>query len=829
MHSPKKSIKKANLSMRIFNNLALLLILFYSINIVKAQSISSEKNSTILGKLLDQSDAEVMYASIALMKDDSIIVNSAISDMNGDFKIENIEAGIYSLRVDHIEYTTLTTEVLTLNNNESKLIDDIILARHINGLDEVVITYRKPLIEIKADKLIFNVSSSPSASGTNGLDLLKKSPGVNVDMDNNISLLGKSGVQIYINGVESRLSGGDLTNYLQSMTSDNIEAIEIISNPSSKYDAEGNAGIINIRMKKNLAFGFNGSGTSSFTKGKYYRYNNSLLMNYGGEKLRINFDLTQTFNRNLDDFVDTKIQNSTILDLDSDEIKTLNGYNVALGLEYQISKKHLVNLSGRSVFNENENILQSQTDIFEKDPKELASVLISEAVVDLPSQNHNINANHIWQIDNNSSLNTALSFGLFNNDKNTEQPNTFYEKDETTVRLIDNSEFDAETEISLLSSKTDYTKEWDDVSFGTGLKYSYINTGNNFNFYDFIEDEPLLNLDKSNDFNYEEKVAALYATLNVKLSETIKFDAGIRIENTDSRGQLLSSLSIENKDVSRNYTDYFPSIGLSFANKSDHSWSINAGRRVARPNYQDLNPFETPLSQLTVWKGNPFLSPSYTMNYQVSYAYKSKLIVTNSYSVTTDFFANIFEVTGETSNQIIPRNMEKATNYGVSISYPLEVNKKWSLVGFATGSYKKFNGDLEGTVIDISAKTWDFRIQNNIKLPWDIYLDLTYFVESDWIWRGSIDVRGNHDLSFGLKKSFMDKRFQIRITGADILRTTNDYFYNGNYGGILIDGVRSFDSQRFGMGITFKFGNQKAKTSRKGESALDDELNRISN
>ena len=217
------------------------------------------------------------------------------------------------------------------------------------------------------------------------------------------------------------------------------------------------------------------------------------------------------------------------------------------------------------------------------------------------------------------------------------------------------------------------------------------------------------------------------------------------------------------------------------------------------------------------------------MNYQGSYSYNQKLIVTGVYSVTTDFFANIFEITGDNRNQIIPRNMDKVVNYGLNINYPFEISKSWNFVGFINAYYREYEGSLEGTNIDLSVNNYNFRMQNNIKLPWDITLDLTYFIENNWIWRGSINVRGNQELNLGLRKNFLDKRLQIRVTGADIFKTTNNYFYDGNYGGIALDGVRGFDTQRFGMGLTFKFGNLKAKNEIKTKSALDDELNRIDN
>lgn len=794
-----------------------------------AQSASPVARGAIMGKLLGESQTEVMYASVALLQNDSLVVGSAISAPTGDFRIEHIAAGSYRLRVDHLEYATYTTEPITVSGKEAITFPEITLTKSIAELGEVVVTYRKPLVEVKADRLVFNVDSSPSASGTNGLDLLRKSPGVSVDMDNNISLLGKSGVRIYINDVPSRLSGDDLVNLLQSISSDNVEAIEIITNPSAKYEAEGNAGIINFVMKRNLALGYNGSLTSSFTQGRYLRNNNSTALNYSGEKLRANLEVTESNQTSFDTFLDTKEQNNTTLDLNSNEISNRQGWNIAAGVESQLGERHLLSLNARGVINQNNETLNSRTDIFNSSSNERSNVLLSQSLVEQPSQNYSANLHHQWRLNSASSLNSALSVGTFSSDRHTEQPNALLAADEVTVTEIDNAEFDAMTTIGLWSAKTDYEREWEHFVLSAGGKYSHISTNNNFAFYDADSEELVLDPTKSNDFQYTEDVAAAYAIVNAKLSPALTLSGGLRVERTDSRGQLISDLPLDNKDVPRTYTDFFPNVGLSYDSQQDHAWSLSLGRRITRPNYQDLNPFETPISQLTVWKGNPFLSPKYTMNYQLSYSYKQKLIVTNTYSVTRDFFASIFEITGTGSNQIIPRNMQRATDYGVSLSYPVEVTKKWTINAFLEGSYATYQGDLEGTVIDLKNTNYNCRLQNSIKLPGNLLLDLTYSVGSDWVWRGSVRVRGNQSTSFGLRKDFFDKQLQLRITGADIFKTTNDYFYRGDYGGILIDGVRSFDTQRFGLGITWKFGNQQAKTRKNANSALDEELNRINN
>jgi iron complex outermembrane recepter protein len=370
-------------------------------------------------------------------------------------------------------------------------------------------------------------------------------------------------------------------------------------------------------------------------------------------------------------------------------------------------------------------------------------------------------------------------------------------------------------------------KSWDKISFSAGGKFSHISTDNNFSFYNIFNDGPKLDITKSNDFTYTENVLALYSIVNARLGKLFTMNAGLRMENTSSRGRLISDLPIDDKDVPRNYTNFFPNVGISYNDQKNHSWSISIGRRITRPSYQDLNPFESPLNQLSIRKGNPFLKPNYIMNYQLSYAFRQKLTITNTYSITKDFFATIFEKSGEKGNILIPRNMEKATNYGLSVSYPLEVTKFWDFIAFLNGSYQTFNGNLEGTIIDLEITNYNFRIQNNLKLPLGISMDVSYNKGSDWIWRGSVRIKGNQGLSFGLRKEFFNKNLQIRITGSDILRSDSDYFYAGDYGGIVTDGVRTFDNQRFGLGATLKFGNQKAKVRSKTKSALDDELNRL--
>lgn len=798
-------------------------ILFFSFSIY-AQNSSNE----IIGVVKIDEANFMEFASVTLFVGKTNFVRSVFTDEQGRYSIKNVEAGLYTIRVDQIGYEPYISDEFRISAKEIKSLATIMMVEKNNNLNEVVITSTKKMIEVKADKIIFNVANSPSASGTNGLDLLKAAPGVTLDLDNSISLLGKSNVQVYLNGVQSRLSGNDLTTFLQSLTSDTIESIEIISNPGAKYEAEGTGGIINIRLKKSVATGFNGTAASSFTKGEELRYSNNVSLNLGLKNIQTSIDITQSHNNNLEMFQETRKQNNLSFILDSKDNQIRDGYNVGLSLESQVSKNHYIGINARGIFNTNNNRLNSFTDIFTTQPFQLSEILFSQSLVDGNSKNYVVNAFHLWDLKNNSSLTTNLSFGVFDSNRLTMQPNTYFESDGTTIIEKDDTRFNSDTKIDLWSAKIDYEKNWNKISLTSGFKYAHVNTQNSFQFFNVTNQTPVFDPTKSNDFGYTENVTSLYANLNFTLNEKWSLNTGLRMENTASRGQLFSEIDIDNKDVSRNYTDFFPSIGLSYDDQEKHSLSVGIGRRIARPNYQDLNPFESPVSQLVVWKGNPFLNPNYIMNYQTSYSYLQKYIVTVSYSKTTDFFSRIVEITGDQSTQIIPRNMDNSTNFGVSVSVPVTLSKFWDVLVLGNISKETFSGNVESTTIDIENNLWNYRIQNNIKISPDFLVDITFTQRSKWIWRGSVFIEGTEGLSFGIRKDFLDKKLQVRITGSDILRTESEYPYTSDYGGIMLDGSYIADNRRFGMGITYNFGGPK-KESKKVKNGLGDELDRIQN
>lgn len=804
--------------------LILLIITTYFSSSGFAQSNQSQLKGLVYGS--DKKPSQ--FSTVVLMNQDSVFMIGTLSSNDGSFLFEKMVPGSYFIMVRNIEFNTFISEPIKIELNKIIALDTIRLETKVTGLAEIVIKGEKALIEVHPDKMVYNVAGSVNASGNNGLELLNKAPGVMIDMDKNIMLQGKSGVRIYINGRPSRLSGSDLSNMLESMQSDNIESIDIITNPSSKYEAEGSGGIIDIKLKRNSLSGFNGNIIGNYSMGNYARAGLGSSLNYNSKKINVYSRVNFTDGIRQDNFVQTTEREKYILDLDSENLSYRKGLNVTGGMDYKINSESTLGLDAKALINKNSAELESKTLISDINNIDPSVNLKSEVFDDAPSDNYSMNLFYNFSPNGSSNFSSDLSFGKYSNIKNTEQPNTYYNEDGTEIIRMVNNEYDTETDISLMSVKIDYEKRVNKLSFASGAKYAHISTDNNLEFYNIIDNQPILDINRSNHFLYTEKIASAYFTFGAILTEKIALNSGIRLENTSSLGELESAIPSDDDVVARNYTSLFPNISIAYDDRKTHAVSLSYGKRITRPSYQALNPFETKMSEIASRKGNPFLKPNYITNYQITYSFKRKLVISNNYSVTNDFFATIFEATDSISSILIPRNMDKVYRNVLSVSYSLTAFPWWNFTSFFIYNYSKYDGDLNGTLIDLISNTVNFRLQNNFNLPQKIRMELSYFVNSPSIWRGSISVETFHRVDLGIKREFLKDKLLVQLTANDILRTNSDYYYSSNYGGLKIKGIRSFDNQRLGTSVTYRFGNQKLKGSKRKKSGIDDELKRIS-
>jgi iron complex outermembrane recepter protein len=329
--------------------------------------------------------------------------------------------------------------------------------------------------------------------------------------------------------------------------------------------------------------------------------------------------------------------------------------------------------------------------------------LFAQTIEKDPSENYMLNFNYRYVPGSTSSISADISFGKYAVNGDTEQPNTYYDQAKDGIIRTVNSRYDTGTSIDILSAMLDYEKKFSFLTFSTGAKYSFIRTDNSLAFLILPTELLFMILPAATTLAYEENVAAFYFMMNATPNQYISLNAGIRMENTSSLGVLDSEIPTLDDRVDRNYNDFFPNIGISYNNQKNSVISASIGRRINRPNYQSLNPFESKMSELQSWKGNPFLQPNYITNYQVSYSWKRRLVISNTYSITRDFFANIFITEGERGSILTPRNMDKVTNNGLSVTYPVQAFEWWQFNTFLNYNHETYNGDLEGTVIDLKA------------------------------------------------------------------------------------------------------------------------------
>jgi outer membrane receptor protein involved in Fe transport len=784
--------------------------------------------ATIRGLVMNPDNQPAEFSTVVLMNRDSVFMNGTLSGPDGIYIFEELFPGEYLIMVRNVEFNTYVSPVINLAGNQVVDLETIRLETRINDLEEVVIKGEKAMVEVHPDKMVYNVSSSVNASGNNALELLSKSPGVMVDMDKNIILQGKSGVQIYINGRPSRISGSDLTNMLEGMRSDDIESIEVISNPSAKYDAEGTGGIINIVMKKNLERGFNGNLIGSYSKGAESRYSAGTSLNYSKGKVNVFSTLNLTNSDFVTDRNEQMLREDFEFDMESSDLNSRMGINYSGGLDYQINKEHSLSLDARVLINDRQGKLENYTLVRDVNGILDPEFLVASTLDTSYSQNYNANLHYSFVPNRGTSLSADVSFGIYSDPSTTWQPNQYFDEGGNNLIRSVASTYNTNTDIMLFSAMVDYEKRIEKFTFSTGAKYAYINTENQLEYYNIEDETPVWDTTRSNNFNYLEKVAAAYLIVNYKPTERISLNAGLRVENTSSLGELESAVPTPDDVVARNYTDFFPNVSVSYNDNENHAVSLSYGRRITRPNYQNLNPFEYKLSELSAWRGNPFLEPNYITNYQVTYSFKRKLVISNTYSITKNFFANIFEVVDDKGVVIIPRNMENATNNGLSVSYPQKVFKWWQFSSFLIYNYATYEGNIEGTVIDLKANIVNFRLQNDLKLPLGVSMELSWYITSPWIWRGTTHVDGNHRINIGLKREFFSKRILLQLTASDLFDTGSTYYYSSDYGGMIVDGNIFFDGRRFGLNLTYNFGNQESKRASRRKSAIDAELNRIS-
>lgn len=786
---------------------------------------ASAQDGTIAGKVINLKKQAQEFANVLLLNpSDSTLIKGVVTNPEGEYVFENLESRSYLVSASMIGFDDVYTEIIEVRNNQVK-VDPMILTEGI-ALSEVLVTAKKPFIEMKADRIIVNVENSSINAGNSALEVLQKSPGVTVDKDNNISLRGKQGVLVMINGKNQYMTGIEITRLLESTPADNIKKIEIITNPSAKYDAQGNSGIINIVMRKNENYGYNGSINAGLRQGFRFTHNAGLNLNYRSAKINV-YGAGSYFDwaglNDLDLMRDIPFEGgSTSFDQNSDMNYNGLSANVKLGADYYVTEKTTVGVLYK--LNNGDNLWNNfnSTLISGSNAPDFATLMVDGNQENRwNQQSFNFNLAHELD-DNGSKVTFDTDYSLYGSGADNHYSNTYLNEDGIEVKDPFKLKNDQMTDIRIFASQVDFNTSFrGDYNLEAGAKVSLVRTDNDTKFLALDNGRWVDQVNQSNNFIYDENVYAAYANLSKALGE-VNIQAGLRMEHTKSEG---NSVTLD-QNVPREYTNWFPSISLSHKVGQKHDLSYSYSKRINRPNYQDMNPFIEYLDDYTFSKGNSFLNPQYSDAIGVNYAYGGMLFVSGNYSYTKDAITEVIEQNSEINQTFQTKvNLDNYHSASLTISSAIP----WKEFGMTrvnlTSFYNGFQSVIPSGTLDNQSVGFNVYIGNEFNLPWNITMELNQNYQSGLVY-GLFEIAPQFGTDIGFSKDVLNGKGNIKI-GLDDIFYTRYSRVKIRQDDISLDVFERRDSRRVKLSLSYNFGNNKVKQARRRSTATENEASRI--
>jgi Outer membrane protein beta-barrel family/Carboxypeptidase regulatory-like domain len=786
------------------------------------------QQKTISGVVLNNQQKPIVFANVALANiADGKTVKGTVTDSTGSFTINIKAVGSYKINVNNIGFTNYTSAIINVDSSKSSItLPTIILNNDAKTNATVIVTSKKKFIEIQADKTVMNIENNIAAVGNSAFELLKKAPAVTVDKDENIKLKGGIAT-IYIDGKPFYLSGEQLTQYLKNLQADAISKIEIIGNPSSKYDAAGLNGIINIRLKKNKTFGTNGSVTLGAGYGIYPKANTSVSLNYRNKNINIFSDASIGYSESFNKLT----YNSIIATGSGTILQDRNNYwhpktkwgSFKVGTDFNVSTKTIIGLLVKGSGDNMKATTDNETTFSSGVNQKLQSIITLKDDA-TKSNNYSYNINVKTELD---SLGSEFVFDADYITYTRRAENTNYNNFKDAQNSIFRNAYifrnGTPADINIKTAKVDFTKVFTtNFKIETGAKYSTVQN-DNFLKVDSLNTSSIWEKDnnRTNTFLYTENVAAAYLNFT-KDWKKISLQAGLRMENTYYKG---NSVTL-NRVRDSNYTNLFPSIFLTYRLNDKSTFNASYSRRINRPSYQSLNPFIDFIDPYTQFEGNPNLKPSFTQSFEMKHSYNNFLYTTLSYSYTKAQSTNVIlqdKNTGAVRN--ITANVGNATYISLSENFSVDPTKWWSMDNSISFSGGKSTSTYPQYEFSQSFFGMDVNWENTFKLPKKFKIQLSAYYSTPY--RDAIArVRSMYGATIGVQKSLWNSRASVKLNynnfiGPNAYRAT---YLSDN---LNIKWINQWEGRRINLSFNYKFGNTNVKASRQRSSASEAEKNRV--
>ncbi|NMM49038.1 TonB-dependent receptor domain-containing protein [Marinigracilibium pacificum] len=804
------------------NKAYLLLVIFFLCFTTNAQ-----ESGKLSGNVKDQNSQPVPFANVAILNaGDSSLVSGAVTNERGDFSIGSPKSsGKYMLRLSAIGFETIYTESFNASGQGyTKHWSELSLPEVTQNLEGVEVRATRPTVIVEADKTVVDIENSALTQGNTALEVLEKSPGVWIDQDGNIQLNGKQGVLVMIDDRRTYMTAKELQALLNSMSANNIKNIELITNPSARYDAEGTAGIININLKKGIDTGFNGSVTMGYRYNKRNAYNGGVNFNY--KKGKISSFVQADYNRWAHwreltmrrDFI-TQGEGQYMEQVANHE-PTYDNLNINAGFDFEINDKHSVGVMVKAFGSEGEGNFDIRT--YNYGEPTFPGFIKADNDMDEESTNKSVNFHYVAKLDSSGSrLSMDLDYVKRENDNYSTFTNQVYISEGGEFLTEENFRNINPTFFDIYSAKMDYTKPFGPgKNLEAGWKLSRVVSDNNVMFSAFDQGEWVLDQNRSNHFIYKENIYAAYASYGFPLTKKISVKAGLRYEKTVAEGESVTLNEVND----RSYDGWFPSLFINNNVSENYQVGLNYSRRIQRPNYGMLNPYFLYLDRYTVATGNPNLKPVFTHSIELNQTFKKKFIVGLGYNYSKDMFTEVPDADVDSRLVVFtPQNLDDMHDAYARFIIPVDVAEWFSINNTAVVSYKQFSSVIEGELVSNDQVNTYFQSNFSFVLPKNFKLELTGTYVGPNVW-GLYQIQEQYWVNFGVKKSVMKDKLSLSLNFSDIFHTQR---FKGTVDlpdqNTQIGNVWASQNVNFTLRYTFSQGKQFKVNTNRGNL---EELNR---
>lgn len=754
------------------------IISFFCISNIFAQE------PTISGKVVNKKKLPVEFVNVTLLKNDTVFVEGMTTDSLGIFSFQ-AQKGKYKLILEKFG-TEFINKYLEFNediNLGAIEIDEFI------ALEELTINVRKKLVERKVDRMVFNVENSIAAQGMDGMDALASTPMLNVDANGGISVVGKSGVSVMIDGKLLNLSGSDLVNYIRSLRSDNISKIEVITTPPAKYEAQGNSGLVNIVLKKNTNLGLNFLVSTALSQASKFTNSNNFIVNYSNNKLKTSLSFYQFDSKKISTEDGSLVGEQSRVSTDK-RLDFGNGWGSNLNIDYKLGEKSNIGLiydygANHNNMNINSISVYKNKNITDRD-------LITYSEDRSLSKNHTLNAYYDLKIDSTKTMSVIANY--FSTTPKTNVNFVTEDKiNSSQYKVLNTSHVDYQ----IASGQVDFTLPYRWASIETGTKFSSFSNNSSVDYYNY----KVLDRSKSNQFNYDEKNYALYLSLSKKITDKWTAMAGLRYEYSWIVGHSVTL----NTTTKYNYGKFFPSFYLLYQPNDNHVFNVNFSRRINRPNFRAIDPFRWYSGPFEYSTGNPLLQPSYNYNFELAYTLKNKFSVTLYWQKLNNAYDQVGAFQGD-------NYVSTYLNYFTQSTFGTYLNYSDRLFNWWETNTSLYAGFLSSEVFNLNAvaqngSTMYYSTQNTFTLSKSLYFLLNY-------WQSLPSRTGNQyaktmsNLSLGFRLYLIDNKLQISLIANDLFKqnlnhgevyyTNNTQYYNNYY-----------DLRRINLSLSYRWGSSK--------------------